>query len=81
MEKFLIILKNIEWEHENELNNIREIKKKENKKEEDDKQRLLTLNEVNKLSEGLKEKCEIYNFKYGKLTHKEVFVNLVLLRK
>ena len=67
-------------EHENELKNIREIKKRK-QEEEDAKQRLLSLNEVNELREGLKKKWEMYNFKYGKLTHKKVFDNLVLLRK
>ncbi len=73
-------IKKYRMEHENELKNIREIKKRK-QEEEDAKQRLLSLNEVNELREGLKKKWEMYNFKYGKLTHKKVFDNLVLLRK
>ena len=73
-------IKKYRMEHETELNNIKEEKKRK-QEEEDAKQRLLSLNEVNELREGLKKKWEMYNFKYGKLTHKKVFDNLVLLRK
>ena len=68
-------IKKYRMEHETELNNIKEEKKRKQK------QRLLSLNEVSDLREGLKKKWEMYNFKYGKLTHKKVFDNLVLLRK
>ena len=73
-------IKKYRMEHETELNNIKEEKKRK-QEEEDAKQRLLSLNEVNQLREGLKKKWEMYNFKYGKITHKKVFDNLVLLRK
>ena len=73
-------IKKYRMEHENVLNEIRESKKRK-QEEEDAKQRLLSLNEVNQLREGLKKKWEMYNFKYGKITHKKVFDNLVLLRK
>ena len=73
-------IKKYRMEHETELNNIKEEKKRK-QEEEDAKQRLLSLNEVSDLREGLKKKWEMYNFKYGKLTHKKVFDNLVLLRK
>ena len=73
-------IKKYRMEHQTELNNIKEEKKRK-QEEEDAKQRLLSLNEVSDLREGLKKKWEMYNFKYGKLTHKKVFDNLVLLRK
>ena len=73
-------IKKYRMEHETELNNIKEEKKRK-QEEEDAKQRLLSLNEISDLREGLKKKWEMYNFKYGKLTHKKVFDNLVLLRK
>jgi hypothetical protein len=66
--------------NENELNEIREAKRK-HQEEEDAKQRLLTDNEVNQLREGLRKKWQMYNLKYGKMTHKKAFDNLVLLRK
>ena len=65
--------------HENELFEIKEAKRRR-QEEEDAKQRLLTDGEVGKLREGLKKKWQMYNILYGKMTHKKVFDNLVLLR-
>ncbi len=73
-------IKRYRMKHENELNEIREAKRK-HQEEEDAKQRLLTDNEVNQLREGLRKKWQMYNLKYGKMTHKKAFDNLVLLRK
>ena len=73
-------IKRYRMKHENELNEIREAKRK-HQEEEDAKQRLLTDSEVNQLREGLRKKWQMYNLKYGKMTHKKVFDNLVLLRK
>ena len=73
-------IKRYRMKHENELNEIREAKRR-HQEEEDAKQRLLTDNEVNQLREGLRKKWQMYNLKYGKMTHKKAFDNLVLLRK
>ena len=73
-------IKRYRMNHENELNQIREAKRK-HQEEEDAKQRLLTDNEVNQLREGLRKKWQMYILKYGKMTHKKAFDNLVLLRK
>ena len=79
MEKFLIILKNIRLNHENELKDLREIKRR-HQEEEDAKQRLLTEAEVKQLREGLKKRWEFFNNRYTGLTHKREYDNLVLLR-
>ena len=73
-------IKKYRLNHENELNDIREMRRK-HQEEEDAKQRLLTEAEVSTLREGLKKKWEYYNNKYTGLTHKKVYDNLVLLRK
>ena len=73
-------IKRYRLKHENELNQIREAKRK-HQEEEDAKQRLLSEGEVSELREGLRKKWQMYNLKYGKMTHKKVFDNLVLLRK
>ena len=73
-------IKKYRLSHENELNDIREMRRK-HQEEEDAKQRLLTEAEVSMLREGLKKKWEYYNNKYTGLTHKKVYDNLVLLRK
>ena len=73
-------IKKYRLNHENELNDIREMRRK-HQEEEDAKQRLLTEAEVSMLREGLKKKWEYYNNKYTGLTHKKVYDNLVLLRK
>jgi hypothetical protein len=65
--------------HDLELFKIKEAKRK-HQEEEDAKQRLLSDEEVGKLREGLKKKWQNYNILYGKMTHKKVFDNLVLLR-
>jgi len=66
--------------HENELNDLKEMRRK-HQEEEDAKQRLLTESEVSQLREGLKKKWEYYNHRYTGLTHKKYYDNLVLLRK
>ena len=73
-------IKKYRLNHENELNDIKEMRRK-HQEEEDAKQRLLTEAEVSVLREGLKKKWEYYNNKYTGLTHKKVYDNLVLLRK
>ena len=73
-------IKKYRLNHENELNDIREMRRK-HQEEEDAKQRLLTEAEVSMLREGLKKNWEYYNNKYTGLTHKKVYDNLVLLRK
>ena len=73
-------IKRYRLNHENELNDIKEMRRR-HQEEEDAKQRLLTEAEVSTLREGLKKKWEYYNNKYTGLTHKKVYDNLVLLRK
>jgi hypothetical protein len=73
-------IKKYRLKHENELNDLKEIRRK-HQEEEDAKQRLLTEAEVSALREGLKKKWEFYNNKYTGLTHKKVYDNIVLLRK
>ena len=73
-------IKKYRLNHENELNDIKEMRRR-HQEEEDAKQRLLTEQEVSTLREGLKKKWEYYNNKYTGLTHKKVYDNLVLLRK
>ena len=65
---------------EQEYQAIKEIQRQK-KEEEDKKTRLLTEEEVGALREGLRKKWEMYNFRYGKMTHKKAYDNLVLLRK
>ena len=73
-------IKKYKLNHENELNDIREMRRR-HQEEEDAKQRLLTEAEVLELREGLKIKWEVYKHRYTGLTHKKVYDNLVLLRK
>ena len=73
-------IKKYRLNHENELNDIKEMRRR-HQEEEDAKQRLLTEAEVSMLREGLKKKWEYFNNKYTGLTHKKVYDNLVLLRK
>ena len=73
-------IKKYRLDHENELNEMKELRRR-HQEEEDAKQKLLTDNEVNDLREGLKKKWQMYNLQYSKMTHKKVFDNLVLLRK
>ena len=73
-------IKKYRLNHENELNDIKEMRRK-HQEEEDAKQRLLTEAEVSLLREGLKKKWEYYNNKYTGLTHKKAYDNIVLLRK
>ena len=73
-------LKKYRLVHENELKDLREMRRK-HQEEEDAKQRLLTESEVSQLREGLKKKWEYYNQRYTGLTHKKFYDNLVLLRK
>lgn len=72
-------LKRYKLNHENELNEMKEVRRR-HQEAEDAKQRLLTDKEVSDLREGLKKKWEIYNARYNKMTHKKVYDNLVLLR-
>ena len=73
-------IKKYRLNYENELNDLKEIRRK-HQEEEDAKQRLLTEAELSELREGLKKKWEFYNRKYTGLTHKKVYDNIVLLRK
>ena len=73
-------IKKYKLNHENELNDIKEMRRR-HQEEEDAKQRLLTEAEVAELREGLKKKWEMYNHRYTGLTHKKMYDNLVLLRK
>jgi len=67
-------------EKENEINNQKELNRKM-KEEEDAKIKVLSQEEVEQLREGLTKKWQAYNFRYGNITHKKLFDNLVLLRK
>ena len=78
--KVPIYIKKYKLNHENELKDLREMRKR-HQEEEDAKQRLLTEAEVSELREGLKKKWEYYNHRYTGLTHKKFYDNLVLLRK
>ena len=73
-------IKKYRLNHENELNDLKEIRRK-HQEEEDAKQRLLTDAEVSALRKKKKKKWEFYNHKYTGLTHKKVYDNIVLLRK
>ena len=73
-------IKKLRLKHQNELNDLKEIRRK-HQEEEDSKQRLLTEGEVSVLREGLKKKWEFLNNKYTGLTHKKIYDNLVLIRK
>ena len=73
-------IKNYRLKVEQEYQAFKEIQRQK-KEEEDKKTRLLTEEEVGALREGLRKKWEMYNFRYGKMTHKKAFDNLVLLRK
>ena len=72
-------IKKYKLNHENELKDLREIKRR-HQEEEDAKQRLLTEAEVKQLREGLKKRWEFFNNRYTGLTHKREYDNLVLLR-
>ena len=73
-------LKKFRLEKENEINNVKELDRKM-KEEEEAKRKVLTKEEVQQLREGLTKKWQAYNFRYGNITHKKLFDNLVLLRK
>lgn len=73
-------IKNLKLKIKEEYDSIKELQRRK-KEEEDKKQRILTEAEVAELREGLKKKWEMYNFRYGKMSHKKMFDNLVLLRK
>ena len=73
-------IKRYRLNHENELKDLREMRRR-HQEEEDAKQRLLTEAEVSDLREGLKKRWEFYNNRYTGLTHKKYYDNLVLLRK
>ena len=67
-------------EKEEELSKRQEVKKRI-LEEENLKRKILSEGELNLLREGLKKKWKFYNNKYGNLSHKKVFDNIVLLRK
>jgi len=67
-------------EKQAEINNEKEVSRKI-KEEEDAKKKILTKEEINQLREGLTKKWQAYNFRYGNITHKKLFDNLVILRK
>ena len=73
-------LKRFRLEKENEINNQKELDRKM-KEEEEAKRKILTKEEVEQLREGLTKKWQAYNFRYGNISHKKLFDNLVLLRK
>ena len=73
-------IKKFRAEKQEQINNEKEVSRKL-KEEEDAKRRILTKEEVDQLREGLTKKWQAYNFRYGIITHKKVFDNLVLLRK
>ena len=66
--------KQIEYDKEKELS-------KRLKDEEAAKRKILSKEEVEQLREGLTKKWQEYNHRYGNITHKKLFDNLVLLRK
>ena len=66
--------KQIEYDKEKELS-------KRLKDEEAAKKKILSKEEVEQLREGLTKKWQEYNHRYGNITHKKLFDNLVLLRK
>ncbi len=65
---------------EDEINNEKELSRKL-KEQEDAKRKILSKEEIEQLREGLTKKWQMYNFRYGNITHKKLFDNLVLLRK
>ena len=73
-------IKKFRLEKETEINNEKELERKL-KEEEEAKKKILTKEEVEQLREGLTKKWQAYNHRYGNITHKKVFDNLVLLRK
>ena len=73
-------IKKFRAEKQNEINNEKEVSRKL-KEEEDAKKKILTKEEVEQLREGLTKKWQVYNYRYGNITHKKLFDNLVLLRK
>ena len=66
--------KQVEIDKEKELN-------KRLKEEEDAKRKILSKEEIEQLREGLTKKWQEYNHRYGNISHKKLFDNLVLLRK
>ena len=73
-------IKKYRMDKQNEINNERELSRKL-KEEEDAKKKILTKEEIEQLREGLTKKWQAYNYRYGNITHKKLFDNLVLLRK
>lgn len=67
-------------EVEGEYKQFREMQLR-NEEDEKKKQRVLTEAETEALREGLKRKWEMYNYSYGKLSHKKKCDNLVIIRK
>lgn len=73
-------IKKYRAEKQAEINNEKEVSRKL-KEEEEAKRKILSKEEIEQLREGLTKKWQIYNFRYGNITHKKLFDNLVLLRK
>ena len=67
-------------EKQAEINNQKEVSRRL-KEEEEAKKKILTKEEVDQLREGLTKKWQAYNQRYGNITHKKLFDNLVVLRK
>ena len=78
--KIPFYLKNFRLRKENEINKEKDINRRK-KEEEDAKKKVLSKEEVEQLREGLTKKWQFYNFRYGNITHKKYFDNLVLVRK
>ena len=72
-------IKKYRLEKENEINSQKELNKRL-KEEEDAKIKILSQEEIQNLKEGLTKVWQTYNFRYGNITHKKLFDNLVLLR-
>ena len=73
-------IKRFKAQKQTEINNEKELSRKL-KEEEDAKRKILSKEEIEQLKEGLTKKWQAYNHRYGNISHKKLFDNLVLLRK
>ena len=73
-------IKKYRMDKQKEIDSEKELSRKL-KEEEDAKKKILTKEEIEQLREGLTKKWQSYNYRYGNITHKKLFDNLVLLRK
>ena len=73
-------IKRFRAQKQTEINNEKELSRKL-KEEEDAKRKILSKEEIEQLKEGLTKKWQAYNHRYGNISHKKLFDNLVLLRK